>query len=112
MCCSRYRFKSGNHVTPLHCYSYLNVWTQVALYVFLFSNQRTNVMAVGSVKWFNPTKGFGFIEPEDGGADAFVHISAVEQAGLSGLQEGQKVDYDLETGRNGKSSATNLKVVG
>ncbi|NVJ93080.1 MAG: cold-shock protein [Methylocystaceae bacterium] len=69
-------------------------------------------MAVGSVKWFNPTKGFGFIEPEDGGADAFVHISAVEQAGLSGLQEGQKVDYDLETGRNGKSSATNLKVVG
>ena len=69
-------------------------------------------MAVGSVKWFNPTKGFGFIEPEDGGANAFVHISAVEQAGLSGLQEGQKVDYDLETGRNGKSSATNLKVVG
>ncbi len=69
-------------------------------------------MAVGNVKWFNPTKGFGFIEPEDGGQDAFVHISAVEQAGLSGLNEGQKVQYELETGRNGKSSATNLSVVG
>ncbi|MBT5525139.1 MAG: cold-shock protein [Rhodospirillaceae bacterium] len=65
-------------------------------------------MTTGTVKWFNPTKGFGFIEPEGGGSDAFVHISAVERAGLSGLAEGQKVQYDLEPGRDGKSSAENL----
>ncbi len=65
-------------------------------------------MAIGTVKWFNPTKGYGFIEPEDGGKDAFVHISAVERAGLSGLREGQKVEYELVPGQNGKSSAENL----
>jgi CspA family cold shock protein len=75
------------------------------------SNSKDNVMAIGNVKWFNPTKGFGFIEPEDGGNDAFVHISAVEQAGLGTLQEGQKVSYELETGRNGKASATALALV-
>ena len=68
-------------------------------------------MATGTVKWFNPTKGFGFIQPEDGSNDAFVHISAVERAGLHGLNEGQKVSYDLQAGKNGKSSAENLKVV-
>lgn len=68
-------------------------------------------MTIGTVKFFNPTKGFGFIEPEDGSTDAFVHISAVERAGLSGLNEGQKVSYDLEPGRNGKSSAENLSLV-
>jgi len=68
-------------------------------------------MPTGTVKWFNPTKGFGFIEPEDGGNDAFVHISAVERAGLSTLNEGQKVNYELQPGRNGKSSAENLSVV-
>ena len=68
-------------------------------------------MATGTVKWFNPTKGYGFIEPEDGGKDAFVHISAVERAGLNGLNEGQKVSFDLAPGRNGKSSAENLKLV-
>ena len=68
-------------------------------------------MATGTVKWFNPTKGYGFIEPEDGGKDAFVHISAVERAGLNGLNEGQKVSFDLEPGRNGKSAAENLKLV-
>ena len=67
----------------------------------------------GVVKWFNPAKGFGFIKPESGGEDIFVHISAVEQAGLSGLNEGQTVNFDLEQDRrSGKTSATNLKVSG
>ena len=67
----------------------------------------------GKVKWFNPTKGFGFIQPDGGGQDVFVHISAVEQAGLRGLNEGQAVAYDLEQDRrSGKTSATNLKVTG
>jgi CspA family cold shock protein len=64
----------------------------------------------GTVKWFNATKGFGFIQPDDGGADAFVHVSAVERAGLDSLREGQKVTYELVRGKNGKSSAENLKV--
>jgi len=68
-------------------------------------------MTTGTVKWFNPAKGFGFIEPEDGSKDAFVHISAVERAGLTGLNEGQKVNYDLQAGQNGKSSAENLTIV-
>ncbi len=68
-------------------------------------------MAEGTVKFFNMTKGFGFIEPTDGTKDAFVHISAVERAGMTGLNEGQKVSYDLETGRDGKTSATNLSAL-
>jgi CspA family cold shock protein len=68
-------------------------------------------MATGTVKWFNPTKGFGFIEPEDGSNDAFVHISAVERAGLSTLNEGQKVSYELQAGQNGKSSAEDIKTL-
>jgi CspA family cold shock protein len=68
-------------------------------------------MPTGTVKWFNSAKGYGFIEPNDGSADAFVHISAVEQAGLSGLREGQKVEYEVVPGRNGKSSAENLVVL-
>lgn len=67
-------------------------------------------MATGTVKWFNPAKGFGFIEPEDGTSDAFVHISAVERAGLGTLNEGQKVSYELQAGQNGKSSAEDLKL--
>jgi CspA family cold shock protein len=69
-------------------------------------------LKTGTVKWFNRTKGFGFIEPSDGGSDAFVHISAVERAGLDDLAEGAKVEYELVAGRNGKNSAENLKVVG
>jgi CspA family cold shock protein len=67
------------------------------------------IMAVGNVKWFNPTKGYGFIQPSDGGKDVFVHISAVERAGLSTLNEGQRVEYELVSNR-GKTSAENLKV--
>ncbi len=67
-------------------------------------------MATGTVKWFNTTKGYGFIQPDDGGADVFVHISAVERAGLRGLNEGQKVNYDLEQDRrSGKMAAGNLQ---
>ncbi|MCH7486981.1 MAG: cold-shock protein [Proteobacteria bacterium] len=65
-------------------------------------------MTTGTVKWFNPAKGFGFIEPEDGGKDAFVHISAVERAGLDTLREGQKVQFELVSGEDGRSSAENL----
>ncbi|NIA68762.1 cold-shock protein [Pelagibius litoralis] len=68
-------------------------------------------MTTGTVKFFNTTKGFGFIEPEDGSKDAFVHISAVERAGLTTLSEGQKVSYELQQGQNGKSSAENLSLV-
>lgn len=67
-------------------------------------------MPTGTVKWFNATKGYGFIEPDDGSKDAFVHISAVERAGLSGLREGQKVQFELVNGQNGKASAENLAV--
>ena len=65
-------------------------------------------MTTGTVKWFNNTKGYGFIEPEDGSNDAFVHISAVEKAGLGSLNEGQRLTFDLVPGQNGKSSAENL----
>jgi len=65
-------------------------------------------MATGTVKWFNPTKGYGFIQPQDGGKDVFVHISAVERAGLSSLNEGQVVEYELVSNR-GKQAAENLK---
>ena len=70
------------------------------------------MMAVGTVKWFNETKGFGFIQPDNGGSDVFVHISAVERAGMRGLAEGQKVSYEMETDkRSGKQSAGSLQTV-
>ena len=68
-------------------------------------------MSVGTVKWFNPTKGFGFIEPEEGGNDAFVHISAVQKAGMDSLQEGQKVEFELVPGDGGRSSAESLVAI-
>jgi CspA family cold shock protein len=66
-------------------------------------------MPTGTVKWFNTTKGFGFIEPSDGGKDVFVHISAVERSGLSGLADNQKVSYELEDGRDGRQMAGGIK---
>ena len=68
-------------------------------------------MTTGTVKFFNTQRGYGFIEPDDGSKDAFVHISAVERAGLTSLNEGQKVSYDVQPGRDGKSSAENLSVI-
>ena len=66
-------------------------------------------MSFGTVKWFNSTKGYGFIEPEDGGADVFVHITAVQASGMDGLEEGQKLSFDLEEAKNGKTNAVNLQ---
>jgi len=68
-------------------------------------------MPTGTVKWFNTTKGYGFIAPDEGGKDVFVHISAVERAGLTGLADNQKVQYELREGRDGRASASDLQVV-
>ena len=68
-------------------------------------------MTIGTVKFYNAERGYGFIEPEDGSKDAFVHISAMERAGISSLSEGQKVEYEVQPGRDGKSSAENLKLI-
>ena len=68
-------------------------------------------MPTGTVKWFNTTKGYGFIEPEDGGKDVFVHISAVERSGLTGLADNQKVSFELQDGRDGRQMAADLKLL-
>lgn len=72
------------------------------------ANRRNSTMAHGTVKWFNPSKGFGFVEPKGGSKDVFVHISALERAGLSTLSDGQAITFDLERDRNGRESATNI----
>lgn len=77
--------------------------------VFNYIYHQENFVATGTVKWFNATKGFGFIQPDDGSKDVFVHISAVEKSGMGTLNEGQKVGYELVKGQNGKTSAENLK---
>jgi CspA family cold shock protein len=74
-------------------------------------NMESSFMATGTIKWFNATKGYGFIAPDDGGADIFVHISAVQAAGLSELQDNQKLSYELEEGRNGRSAAASLQLI-
>ena len=81
----------------------------VARHVICLSEAK--YVKTGTVKWFNPGKGFGFIQPDSGEADAFVHISALERAGINNLAEGQRVEYELVPGRNGKSSAENLSLV-
>ncbi len=68
-------------------------------------------MSVGTVKWFNPSKGYGFVEPSDGSKDVFIHISALERAGIGSLNEGQKIEYELGPGNNGKTSADSVKLV-
>ena len=80
--------------------------TTCGVYGYCFGETR---MSNGTVKWFNGQKGYGFIQPEEGGADVFVHISAVERAGLQTLREGQKVAFETERGRNGKIAAVNLR---
>src|SRR6266436_2153173 len=102
--CRYQRDQSIGDVTNSYCRSHRNVqvrWT--------ISFTWRALMSTGTVKWFNPTKGYGFIQPQGGGGDVFVHISAVEKAGLSTLNEGQQVEFEIVSNR-GKSSAENLKV--
>jgi CspA family cold shock protein len=86
---------------------------QADMHFFNLSSEGVLLMAIGTVKWFNSAKGFGFIQPDDGSRDAFVHISAVERAGLIYLVEGQKIEFDVVSDqRSGRPSAANLKTVG
>jgi CspA family cold shock protein len=75
-----------------------------------FCHERNTAMSIGTVKWFNPAKGFGFIQPEDGSKDVFLHISDVQRAGLQEPREGDKLEYEIQHGQQGKSSAGNLKL--
>jgi CspA family cold shock protein len=75
-----------------------------------FLHERNTIMSIGTVKWFNATKGYGFITPDDGSNDVFLHISDVQRAGLQEVREGDKLEFDLQRGQQGKLSATNLKM--
>jgi CspA family cold shock protein len=75
-----------------------------------FHDQWNILMSIGTVKWFNATKGYGFIQPDDGSKDVFLHISEVERAGIGNPQEGQKLEYEIQRGQQGKTSAGNLKL--
>lgn len=97
-------------VTPKIVEPYNGALPRSAVRDFRYSERTRQEMTSGTVKWFNPTKGYGFIEPSDGSKDAFVHISAVERAGLTTLNEGQKVEFELVDGQGGKASAENLVV--
>ena len=90
----------------------LNVSERYLCNAFLYTQRQETIMTTGTVKWCNGQKGFGFIQPDDGGNDVFVHISAVEHAGLSSLAEGQKVSFEIKADpKRGKSSADNLRLV-
>jgi len=94
----------------LICFVPQKKWWQPFWLSFLQRGREGSTMAVGNVKWFNATKGYGFVQPEDGSADVFIHISAVQKAGLKTLLEGQRVEYELVKGRNGKAAADNITV--
>jgi CspA family cold shock protein len=85
--------------------------TWLLSFCFDWLSQGDLAMATGTVKWFNATKGFGFIAPDEGGSDVFVHISAVQAAGLTELQDNQKISYEIEEGRNGRSAAGALQLL-
>lgn len=85
--------------------------TWLLSFCFDWPSQGDLAMATGTVKWFNATKGFGFIAPDEGGSDVFVHISAVQAAGLTELQDNQKISYEIEEGRNGRSAAGALQLL-
>jgi len=109
-CATRGRFSFSTHCLPSTGFS-LSIQTDYAGMPHFCGHHRhkeTTEMANGTVKWFNTTKGFGFIQPETGGKDVFVHISALERAGLTGLADDQKVTFDVEAGRDGRESATNI----
>jgi CspA family cold shock protein len=103
------RGEGANREVPVHAGGFFLRWATLALMVVSIVSKGSADVATGTVKWFNSTKGFGFIQPDSGGKDVFVHISAVEKAGLSSLNEGAKVSYE-EVANKGKTSAENLRV--
>lgn len=98
-----------NPVIVLRCRTPVIVYTRTGTHYLTGSGNGRAIVATGTVKWFNPTKGYGFVQPQSGGKDVFVHISAVERAGLSTLKEGAVIEYEV-VANNGKESAENIKV--